>query len=173
MLAFVDITRQLALSLCSQTILRVGWTDRQTRARALCHLISSIDRSIALSRSCATPFPGFAPNSKFNTGYDNGEAITSSGVVSILTAPSTTVEQHLRLEWNPVWREHVMSYRGRDSREHLATFPTLPFIQVRVVCSLDEIVWSRVLGFFSALSLTSSLLFCFRFRLGSTWFLPH
>lgn len=35
------------------------------------------------------------------------------------------------VKWDPVSREHMISYQGRDMMEHLATYPTLAFIQVR------------------------------------------
>lgn len=76
-----------------------------------------------------------------DAGYDNGRAITSSDVVSLLTADqqrssgrADTQTSPISLEWDPVWREHVVSYRerrGNAVHEHLATFPTLAFIKVR------------------------------------------
>lgn len=63
-------------------------------------------------------------------------------MVSLLTAE----QQHRRVgsarevspisvDWDPLWREHVMSYRRQhdgdtSSTEHVATFPTLAFMQV-------------------------------------------
>lgn len=66
-----------------------------------------------------------------HTGYDNGRAITSGDVVSLLTGGNVLPAG---LEWDSEWREHVLSYRERRAegiQEHVATFPTLAFIQVR------------------------------------------
>lgn len=75
-----------------------------------------------------------------DTGYDNGRATTSSDVVSLFTAEQQRDSGRaareislISLDWDPVWREHVMSYRERSGNaihEHLATYPTLAFIQV-------------------------------------------
>lgn len=80
------------------------------------------------------------------TGYDNGRAITSNDMVSLLTAEqqeqrrggSVREVSPIFVDWDPLWREHIMSYRrqhdgGRSSTEHVATFPTLAFVQVLVV----------------------------------------
>lgn len=87
-----------------------------------------------------------------HTGYDNGRAITSNDVVSILEADKHQGGGEYRgsvggdegsssptLEWHPLWKEHVISYRGgqdeiggrEEQQQHVATFPTLAFIQVR------------------------------------------
>lgn len=76
------------------------------------------------------------------TGYDNGRAITSNDVISLFTAEqqrdSGKADREvspISFDWDPVWREHVMSYRDRGGdgiHEHLATYPTLAFMQVRL-----------------------------------------
>ncbi|CAN0548559.1 unnamed protein product, partial [Ectocarpus sp. 12 AP-2014] len=65
-------------------------------------------------------------------GYDNGRAITSGDVVSLLTGGNALPAG---LEWDSEWREHILSYRERRAegiQEHVATFPTLAFIQERI-----------------------------------------
>ncbi|CAB1097870.1 unnamed protein product [Ectocarpus sp. CCAP 1310/34] len=65
-------------------------------------------------------------------GYDNGRAITSGDVVSLLTGGKVLPAG---LEWDSEWKEHILSYRERRAegmQEHVATFPTLAFIQERI-----------------------------------------
>lgn len=71
-----------------------------------------------------------------HTGYDNGRAITSGDVVSLLSGGKVLPAG---LEWDSEWREHILSYQDQGwgaegIQEHVATFPTLAFLQVRSSC---------------------------------------
>lgn len=87
------------------------------------------------------------------TGYDNGRATTSNDVISLFTAEqqrdSGRADREvspISFDWDPVWREHVMSYRDRGGdgiHEHLATYPTLAFMQVRCVGRLEQVLKAR------------------------------
>ncbi|CAN0403194.1 unnamed protein product [Pylaiella littoralis] len=105
-------------------------------------------------KECVEKFAPGGPGSKLRSmtliglpfyGYDNGRAITSNDMVSLLTAEqqeqrrggSVREVSPIFVDWDPLWREHIMSYRrqhdgGRSSTEHVATFPTLAFVQERV-----------------------------------------
>eukprot|EP00903_Cladosiphon_okamuranus_P014929 g13822.t1 len=105
-------------------------------------------------RECVEMFAPGGPGSELRSmtliglpfyGYDNGRATTSSDIVSLFAAEQPRDSgvtgrevSPISLEWDPVWREHVMSYRerggnGNAMHDHVATFPTLAFIQERVL----------------------------------------
>eukprot|EP00752_Nemacystus_decipiens_P006333 g5709.t1 len=102
-------------------------------------------------RECVEMFSPEGPGSELRSmtliglpfyGYDNGRATTSRDVLSLFAAEQQRVSgvtggdiSPISLDWDPAWREHIMSYRGRGGNaidDHLATFPTLAFIQERV-----------------------------------------
>lgn len=74
----------------------------------------------------------------YEIGYDNGRAISYNDVVSILEGRGASADgvvkneaEPVSLGWDPASKEHVISYRGStDMTKHLATYPTLAFIQV-------------------------------------------
>ncbi|CAN0215656.1 unnamed protein product, partial [Scytosiphon promiscuus] len=110
-------------------------------------------------RACVEAFAPGGAGSKIRSmtligipfyGYDNGRAITSNDVVSLLEATQKQQKVEHRsphrdgveflsdgLEWHPLWREHVISYRGEQEDKHVATFPTLAFIQERLDLARD------------------------------------
>ncbi|CAM9156367.1 unnamed protein product [Ectocarpus fasciculatus] len=93
-------------------------------------------------RECVETFAPGGPGSELREktliglpfyGYDNGRAITSGDVVSLLSGGNVLPGG---LEWDSEWREHILSFRERGDvggmEEHVATFPTLAFIQERI-----------------------------------------
>ena len=73
-------------------------------------------------------------------GYEGGRALSYNDAVSILKGEHSGAINHsdgrgdsaANILWHAASAEHFMSYTGVDGEQHLATYPTLAFIQVGV-----------------------------------------
>eukprot|EP00904_Undaria_pinnatifida_P009081 jgi/Undpi1/5302/HiC_scaffold_2.g00583.m1 len=73
-------------------------------------------------------------------GYEGGRALSYNDAVSILKGEHSGAINHsdgrgdsaANILWHAASAEHFMSYTGVDGEQHLATYPTLAFIQERI-----------------------------------------